>query len=194
MNIFEIKNSSPKKGFTLIELLVAMFVVSVGLIGAIAFFNTSLQSQYESKNDVIASGLTQESAELVRNLVEHNDLNGAANWYDEVYNGSSFCSRIDRDILVDGANRYKCFTPAAGKTNEICQHAVNGTYYQCPSAMGENDKETIFTRTMTIDGYDMDGNGNKYEFDDGTDCLQITVSVSWEGNETEANDIICAPR
>ncbi|MEK7616153.1 MAG: prepilin-type N-terminal cleavage/methylation domain-containing protein [Patescibacteria group bacterium] len=55
-------------GFTLIETLVALFVLSVALAGAFALISFNTSNANFIKNSFIASSLTQEGMELVRNL------------------------------------------------------------------------------------------------------------------------------
>ena len=50
-NLCKIKKS--KKGFTLIEILVTIFVLGIGLIGALSFFNINLNNQFEAKQELI---------------------------------------------------------------------------------------------------------------------------------------------
>ena len=65
-------------------MLVVIFVLGVGLIGALSFFNINLNNQFEAKQELIAAGLAQEGADLVRNIVDYNYLNNKPTWYNEI--------------------------------------------------------------------------------------------------------------
>lgn len=178
------------KGFTLIELLITIFFVSVGLIGVIAFFNASLQSQFDAKSEVIAAGLAQEGTELVRNIVDYNFLNDEK-WWNEIAtndNGNSNCSTIDYVSLTD----HKCIIPASGKKKEIF---FNGSRYRQANS-GENGN-TIFMRGIDISPENMVGPAPpppaNISLDNG-DCLKVVSTVTWSDRETKATDIICKPR
>ena len=175
-----------KFGFTLIELLVTIFLVSVGLIGVMAFFNASLESQFDAKNEVIAAGLAQEGVELVRNIRDYNILAGN-NWYAlDLAGGYNWCRRIDRRSLNKtfalGIYFHKCwsnilwdddvyFDSATGRyTNRFFLQPVPGTA-----------RNTGFKRTISVAANgDLDSGG----------YLEVTCTVTWDNGsrETEAKD------
>jgi prepilin-type N-terminal cleavage/methylation domain-containing protein len=150
---------STKSGFTLIELLITIVLVSVGLIGVISFFNASLQSQFDAKNELIAAGLAQEGAELMRNFAEYKKLNGS-DW-SAIKTSLAACTRIDYRSLTgytcnNGTNNYVCFS--------------GGRYQQCASGTGI-DMQRILTVT-----------------NNGVDGLYIKSEVTWNGRTTKAED------
>lgn len=57
-----------KNGFSLIGIIVATFIVLVGLVAILTLANISLTGASTSKNRLIASGLTQEGVEIVRDI------------------------------------------------------------------------------------------------------------------------------
>jgi len=172
---------SKKAGFTLIELLITIFLISVGLIGVISFFNASLKSQFDAKNELIAAGLAQEGAELVRNIKDYNQLNSSLvlKWYSNLFSlptsGNSLCDAIDYGSLSshacynDGtAHQYVCFG--------------SGRYSQCTDG---SSGQTQFTRKITISSIgDLDNGG----------YLEVLSSVKWNDRETKAIDRLYANR
>jgi len=175
------KNANKKnRGFTLIEMMVVIFVVGIGLVGALSFFNINISNQSEAKNELIAAGLAQESVDLVRNVVDYNYLKGNS-WYKNLSNkngSSNSCKNIDVNSLAS----HDC--GSSNNKNNICIDA-NKRYYQC------DDSTQTFTRTLDITGVDINGSG--VDLDLG-DCLNVSVAVSWNGRTTESKDIICKPR
>jgi prepilin-type N-terminal cleavage/methylation domain-containing protein len=199
---YSIQNA--RYGFTLIELLITIFLVSVGLIGVLAFFNSSLQSQFDAKNEVIAAGLAQEATELVRNIVENNFLNNDPKWYKEIANasnGNSSCDWLDIESLTD----HKCWNSSDNvKKISVCIDTSNNRYYQCPNVSSANKKTTDFLRKVVITGADVNGSGVNLETGD---CLNVLAIVGWPSSnsacasninncpyKTTSTDIICKPR
>lgn len=155
------KDRGQKKeaGFTLIELLITIVLVSVGLIGIISFFNASLKSQFDAKNELIAAGLAQEGSELVRNIAEYKKLSGS-DW-SAIKSALLSCSRVDYRSLA----------------SHTCQNAANdnicfesGQYKQCDSGTGIDMRRTLSTS------------------DEGVNGLFITSQVTWNGRTTTAED------
>lgn len=55
-------------GFTLIEILVTIFIFSIAFTATSFLLSSNLRAATAVKNDFIASGLTQEGMEVVRNI------------------------------------------------------------------------------------------------------------------------------
>jgi len=176
-------------------MLVVIFVLGIGLIGALSFFNINLNNQFEAKNELIAAGLAQEGADLVRNIVDHSYLNGLP-WYEDIYqDNANYCHGIDRDILFDAASA-KCYKKVTKKVKEtaICFDPTKAVYvHPDKNKTCENLslQSTGFSRTVVISGYDANGGG--VDLDAG-DCLSVVASVTWNDRETKSTDIICKPR
>lgn len=180
-----------KSGFTLIEIVITVFLVSVGLVGVLAFFSSSLTSQFDAKNEVIAAGLAQEATELVRNIVDYNYLNGASGgWYDNLCKkncktdkADNKCKAIDYTSLSD----HKC-------ENKVSICFDGSRYYECPNSGNAN--ETDFKRDIDIAGENVNGISevlNGIDLDAG-DCLNVVATVTWSDRTTKSTDIVCKPR
>ena len=65
-----------KKGFSLIEILVVFFIVSVSLLGVLSLLIQNIQVQSINKNNLIASSLSQEGVELIRQVRDSNWRDG----------------------------------------------------------------------------------------------------------------------
>jgi type II secretory pathway pseudopilin PulG len=169
-----IPNTNP--GFTLIELLITIFFVSVGLIGVIVFFNASLESQFDAKNEIIAAGLAQEGAELVRNLVEYKKMGEKKDWATIVSELQGNVQKIDYDSLVShnfrgtSYNYYICFS--------------GGRYQQCDSGNGIGMQRYLDISCVNI-------NGSSIPCPSAVG-LSIIATVKWDNDSrvTTATDII----
>jgi len=61
-----------KKGFSIGEVMVAAFILVFGIVSAVALSTKSTSSIIDSRNAAIASALSQEGVELVRNVRDNN--------------------------------------------------------------------------------------------------------------------------
>jgi prepilin-type N-terminal cleavage/methylation domain-containing protein len=162
------KKPNTNSGFTLIEMLVVVSVVGVGLIGALSFFNINLNSQFEARNELIAAGLAQEGADLVRNKVDFEKLKGTSSWT-AIADDMESCTRIDYRSLsgtthsCNAGNDYICFS--------------GGRYQQCASGKGTNIQRNLRINHKT----NADGKGDR---------LEVQCNVIWNGRTTMANDVI----
>ncbi len=168
-----------QRGFSLIELLVVIFVVGIGLIGALSFFNVNQYNQMVVKDDLIAAGLAQEGTELVRNIVDYNYLNNLT-WYNNVFSppNTNLCKAID----ITSLSNHQC---KAASLNYICQFS-NGQYFACASSASN---QTGFKRDINIEKL------NQSSSLDSGDCLKVISVVTWREGErkTEAKDVLCKP-
>jgi type II secretory pathway pseudopilin PulG len=62
------------RAFTLIETLVAVFILTIGVLGAFALINQTLNIAPQASYQLTASYLAQEGLELVRNIRDNNWL------------------------------------------------------------------------------------------------------------------------
>jgi prepilin-type N-terminal cleavage/methylation domain-containing protein len=165
------KTQNCLKGFTLIEMMVVVFVVGIGLVGALSFFSININNQIEAKNELIAANLAQESADLVRNLRDYNILKGN-NWYNGLClnTGSTTC---DQCAAID----YKSVVSSHVCTNQTCVCLNSGRYEQCGCA----NPSTDFVRTVSITRTgDLDSGG----------YITVESEVAWNGRETSASDVL----
>lgn len=137
------------KGFSLVEVLVVISVMTFGLLGLVSLVKQNIQVQSVNKNFLIASMLSQEGLELVRNIRDENwldeNLTGPDDWKDGLIPegvSSTFTIEHDGDIVeaVDlisdpGARLY---------------FDVNNFYNHEDTSGGT----TIFRRLITVDDSD----------------------------------------
>lgn len=173
-----------RKGFTLIELLITIFLVSIGLIGMVVFFNSTLTSNFEAKNELIAAALANEANELARNIVDYNYLNGN-NWYDKLCSSNTQnCANRCKSIDYGSLTSHDCITD--NQLLDVCVDGASSRYYQCSSSSLDFDRKI----GVSIN----DTNGDSAYNLNGGDCLKVIATVTWSGRTTEAADIVCKPR
>jgi prepilin-type N-terminal cleavage/methylation domain-containing protein len=151
-----------RQGFTLIEMLVVIFVLGVGLIGAMSFFSINLNNQFEAKNELIAANLAQEGADLVRNIRDYNQLKGLA-WNNNLDTGT-VCLFIDFNSLAS----HVCSNVGTG---DVCIDA-NSRYYQCV-----NGTATAFKRNIAIT-------------DQSDGSKKVVCTVTWNDRTTTTADFL----
>jgi len=174
---YQIPNT--KKGFTLIEMLVVIFILGIGLIGALSFFNINLNSQFEAKNELIAAGLAQEGADLVRNIKDYNQLNPSTRpkWYSNLFNNTahvSLCPAVDFNSL-SGSHQCSSAGPFVCINSSLRYHQCSGGY---------------FNRTVEISACDNSGCGGARSLDTVGNYMKVVVTVTWNGRTTTATDIL----
>lgn len=122
-------SSHHQKGFTLLEVIITIFIVSIGLIGILSLVNISLKGPALSKDRLIASGLAQESIEIVRDIRKSNME--WDNWYSAVVNNDY---RVQYDTV-------SLATPYSGAYLRI---NANGLYQY------DSGPDTLFKRKVTL--------------------------------------------
>jgi len=171
------KMPNAKKAFTLIEMLVVVFVVGVGLVGAISFFNVNINNQMEVKKELIAAGLAQEGLELVRNIRDYNIRNpeGDTKWYSNLIPASS-CNQIDYRSLGD----HLC-EPGLISYDIIIYDYDRGRYRNLSTPPSGYETYTGYFRKIDVRG-EGDLNDGGY--------LKVTCTVTWNNRKTEAVDYL----
>jgi len=65
------------KGYTLIEVMIALAITTIAFIAIYALFARSMQSDTESRYEIVATGLAQEAIEIIKNKREKNEMDWA---------------------------------------------------------------------------------------------------------------------
>lgn len=111
------------KAFTLIEVVVAIFLITVGTVGAFTLIQRTIAFTAVSSSQLVASYLSQEGMEIIRNIRDTNYLEGSA-WDDGIGLGADY--RLDYrslnfpdvtcgNYLKHNGNFYVCSSDATGK-------------------------------------------------------------------------------
>lgn len=100
-------NKKEKKGFSLIEVMMAIFLVSTGLVVIMSLLSMGIKNFVQNKNNLMASFLSQEGVELVRNIRDTNWVNGVSS-FNGIGTGSG--CRIDAYNFTSLSCGYSSFT------------------------------------------------------------------------------------
>ena len=102
LKYLSVKNK--ESGFTLIEMMIAVFVMVVGIVGAMSLIQRVIFSSSISSSRLIAAYLAQEGAEIVRNVRDTNWLEArfSLNPWDE---GLTGCSGVGFIADYNGLNQ-----------------------------------------------------------------------------------------
>jgi len=68
------KHLNNQKAFSLLEVIIAIFVIVIGIVGAVNLISYSISSVAVAKSQIIATELAQEGLEIVRNIRDSNWL------------------------------------------------------------------------------------------------------------------------
>jgi len=119
------------KSFTLIEATVAIFLLTVGIVGAFSLIQRTTAFSSISSSQLVATYLAQEGIEVIRNIRDTNYLQGN-NWYD----GIGFFSSYKLDYQSS-------FFPDTTCGGDYLKY--DGNFYVCSP-----DDDAKFQREITI--------------------------------------------
>jgi len=88
------KNNPGQKGYSILEVVISLGIITLGLVGVLSLVIQNVRAQYVDKNNIIASMLSQEGLELVRNIRDSNRLSSLS-WKDGISNGGTKIFKID---------------------------------------------------------------------------------------------------
>ena len=95
----EHQNNTMKNGFSLLEVIIAIFVIVIGIVGAVNLISYSISSVAIAKSQVIATNLTQEGVELVRGIRDSNWIEDVA-WNTGLGDNDYRVQHNNRDLLI----------------------------------------------------------------------------------------------
>lgn len=143
------------KSFTLIETLIAIFLVSVGVAGALTLVSQTIAFTRITSSRLIALYLGKEGIEVVRNIRDSNFLKihkgvEGINWDTGLTGCTAGCEADYNDPSLVSASRYL---------------RINGGFFNYDSGPNTAFKRKIIVTSGT---------------DRGTPILRVSVEVSWQ--------------
>ncbi|MFZ2226848.1 MAG: hypothetical protein WA064_03275 [Candidatus Moraniibacteriota bacterium] len=98
-------------GFSFMEVMLSVFVLSVGIVGVMPLFVSSLRESLDIRDQVVASMLAQEGTELVQNFRDNNRVSGASggpfddSTFPETSSDNCWVSYDSEGVSCDGTYR-----------------------------------------------------------------------------------------
>lgn len=150
------------QGLTLLEVIIAIFLITVGTLGALALITRTISVTGISSQKAIAAYLAQEGIEIVRNIRDGNWLeqrtNPAFAWDDGLGVGDWEGDYNDQILTQCSPIPFNC--PSRGFPLHPLR--INGGFYNHTFGIS-----TLFFRRITI-------------FDKTADMFKVSVLVSWQ--------------
>lgn len=166
------------KGFTLIETLITVSIVGIGFIGFLFAFNQFSKLDKVLNDKATAIYLSQEGAEIVRNIRDTNRLRGDLVWDSGISNGT-FIPVLNSPLWelnnIGGGEEWKnriYFDP--GNSDGDSFTGYRQSQFQNPPQLPDTWEKKNFYREVEIDKNDPDNDSN-------TEDIQIKVKV-WYGD------------
>ncbi|PIR12760.1 hypothetical protein COV49_04485 [Candidatus Falkowbacteria bacterium CG11_big_fil_rev_8_21_14_0_20_39_10] len=154
-------------GFTILEILVVIFIITVGMVGVLSLIIQNIQVQYINKNILIASQLSQEGLELIRNQRDNNFKSNQ--WY--MYNIIEPDETNDLTIYFDGSEVVINYIDGGISNNATKLDIDENGYYTHEASQDsgfrrlitlENNEEEEFTRASSVVQWRVRGKINEY--------------------------------
>lgn len=162
-----------KKGFSIGEVLIALFVLTFGTIAAIYLMTGSMKDSMRARDLLIASMLSQEGTELVRNIRDNNVTEkGEDGVRREVFAGfpvSNGSCTVDYDYDVNTDNSPSFITKLKCSTSSyelFYKNTGGATFYTHEST----SNPTRFKRKIIIES-------------EGVGIKSVVSMVVWNGRE-----------
>lgn len=181
------KTTEIKKGFTLIETMVAITILMIAIIGPMSIISRYFSDNNYARNQIIASSLAQEGAEMATNIIRNQlssaSVNACPDSNEWLVGGSSSLgdcvSSSGDEKLCDISPLNKSVTsctPGTGSLSVVCQDKL----YQNSDGLylpGTDGAASIFSRGIKIEDIThIDSSTNR----DVPLEARITSSVSWD--------------
>lgn len=134
------ENSSSEKGFSIGEVILSVFIVATVLVIIVSVMSTTLRTFFEDRDIVIATNLSQEGVELVRNIRDNDFVSGNdfGEGLGDTPGPKNYIIEREKDLreVSDSGNEYLYFSD-----NEGYSHSRGGD-------------QTKFSRRIIIEGED----------------------------------------
>lgn len=195
-----------KRGFTLIESLIAISILTIAVTASMSLTVNSLATVKLSKNQLIASGLAQETLELIRNQRDNNFLDRISGGNDDWLEGISKNGGTFRQPCRDGrAGTDGCVIKIRPEAN-AAQHFINILHttgldankadilykgrpnatleevdkvYRHRTSDNDDRHKTQFSRFVTVEEFEADGSVVSGSGQEGA-MARVTVWIEWE--------------
>lgn len=161
-----ISSHKNQKGFTLVETLVSLAIFTSAVVGMIVITSQGINDTVYAKNKLVATALSQEGIEIVRNVRDSALLTNATDGWNDFLSAVTPCMSGMCDISplyedLGSLDITQCPTQDDCRLKRDTTLGDPGYYMN----QGSGD-ETPFSRTIQINGID-------------SDSVEIVSTVSW---------------
>lgn len=114
------------------EVIISIFVLTVGILSAVALISASIKNSIDARNQIIAAGLAQEGAELVRNVRDNNWASDYGAFKEGFTTDNKENCRIDKNYSSDyfecndNADSKKLYYHESGSDKGFYTHTADG--------------------------------------------------------------------
>lgn len=162
-----------QKGFTIIELIISIFILSVAVVGIFSAFSMMNILTSDAADRLVATYLSQEGMEIIRNIRDTNWLNMDAGVSGVEWASGINCTQgCEADYTTTGSGS-KYVIPYSG-AGDYLNINTDGFYGYAPGVT------TKFKRKITVTSV-ADGN-NKSDY-----IIKVVTQVSWDEKATILN-------
>ncbi len=174
------KHTSLSEGYTLIEVIIAMAITSIAFVAIYALFVKTMQSDAESRYEIVAAALSQEGIEIIKNKREKNEMDWAMwNPVDDSSVPPSSFKDIDNllecnpelDLTIPGYN----FSCNSGSSINMQYNRSDSSKKYESGCSGVDCIGPIFERRCETNMIDTDPILNP-----GVDSLRVSCLVEWK--------------
>lgn len=189
------------KWFSIIEILVWIFIFSIWFMSIFFLILHTMNLNIYSKNSIVASNLSREGIELVRNIRDSN-YNNLYKWNKlpwtsftdtfqtwTYYKIENDYTSSDYDVKIEKISdfwEWKIFLSTKMKNYKLCLNSNNNYTYDCSL----NNKETYFYRYIKFDEVVYKSGSTDFVV---PDALKLTSKAIWYNkwyHEVELKTII----
>ena len=157
------------RSFSFLESMLAVFLLSVGLVGAISLLVSSTKTSMTSRDQVVASLLAQEGIEIARNIRDNN-------WAEGNQNVKGFDSFPNSGNTVDNClAKYDGASPSVNDCTSSKTLNLIGNYY----TTANGGTATKFSRKLMFEYLDASGVSTDR---DSARYARVTSIVIWNGS------------
>ena len=154
--------STKNKGFTMLEMIIAIFVFLTGIIGVYLTIQSFYTTAIFSSNRLIASYLSQEGIELIKNIRDTNLIAGNLDWKSNIIGIGTICPGGVNNTCKIGYNDSPSMLALDSSSGSFLKKDASGFYnYNGPTG-------TIFKRKIIVTS-----------FTSPADYINVSVETEW---------------
>jgi prepilin-type N-terminal cleavage/methylation domain-containing protein len=134
-------NYKNQKGFGLIEMIIAVVIVGIGIVGIFSMISRFSEQSKTIRDNFVASYLSQEGIEIVKNIRDINKINGNT-WTSGLANCHEGCEAdYTSNSLVSATGKFFYIDNSTGRYSYDSTGDKIKTYYKRRITLAQNGDE-----------------------------------------------------